>query len=193
MKAKEFRRSARDSLRGKRGVLALTLLLYSLILLGGMIILNGIGLIAELVAGGAFSLGFAVMALNVVRGREVRTENLFDGFKDFGRAFCLFMIEKIFIFLWTLLMIVPGIIKSLSYAMSYYILADDPKIGANEARKRSMKLMYGHKWQLFCLRLSFIGWILLSIPTFGILLFWLIPYINCSEAAFYLKLIGEEP
>ena len=150
MKAKEFRRSARNSLCGKRGVLALTLLLYALILLGGMIILNGIGLIAELVTGGAFSLGFAVMALNVVRGREVRTENLFDGFKDFGRAFCLFMIEKIFIFLWTLLMIVPGIIKSLSYAMSYYILADDSKIGANEARKSSMRLMYGHKWQLFC-------------------------------------------
>lgn len=86
----------------------------------------------------------------------------------------------------------PGIIKALSYSMSWYILCDDPKVGANAARKRSMELMRGHKWKLFCLSLSFIGWWLLCILTLGILSLWVVPYQQTALAHFYRSLTDAE-
>ena len=76
--------------------------------------------------------------------------------------------------------------------MSYFILADDPNIPANEARKRSMEMMRGNKWRLFCLDFSFFGWILLSILTLGVLYFWIIPYIQTARAEFYQDLLARE-
>ena len=73
--------------------------------------------------------------------------------------------------------------------MSYYILADNPTLTQSEARRRSEQLMNGHKFRLFCLHLSFIGWYLLSALTGGILLFWVIPYVQVATAAFYDDLI----
>lgn len=76
--------------------------------------------------------------------------------------------------------------------MSWYILCDDPKVGANAARKRSMELMRGHKWKLFCLSLSFIGWWLLCILTLGILSLWVVPYQQTALAHFYRSLTDAE-
>ncbi len=81
---------------------------------------------------------------------------------------------------------------SYAYSMSWFILADDPNIPANEARKRSIEMMRGNKWRLFCLDFSFIGWILLSILTFGILLFWIMPYMQTARAEFYQDLLAQE-
>ena len=81
---------------------------------------------------------------------------------------------------------------SYAYSMSWFILADDPNIPANEARKRSIEMMRGNKWRLFCLDFSFIGWILLSILTFGILLFWIRPYMQTARAEFYQDLLAQE-
>lgn len=191
MQAKEIRGIAKSKLQGKWGTMALTMFLYSLISAIASAILYGVGTIFFLIAGGAFLLSFTIMALNVTRDREVCVENIFLGFQDFGRSFALYVLQGIFVLLWSLLLIVPGIIKAHAYAMSYYILADDPKVSANDARKRSMTLMEGHKWELFCLRLSFIGWWLLCLLTFGILTFWVNPYVQCAEAVFYQDLIGN--
>lgn len=76
--------------------------------------------------------------------------------------------------------------------MSYYVLADNPEISANEARKRSMQIMRGNKWRLFCLDFSFIGWWLLTVLTLGILSFWIQPYKESACAAFYSRLIAAE-
>ena len=139
---------------------------------------------------GPLTVGFSLVAINFVRTNNPQIENLFVPFSDFVRTLVLWIINTVFTFLWALLLIVPGIIKSISYSMSYYILIDDITISANDARKKSMELMDGHKWRLFCLYCSFIGWILLSLLTFGILLFWVMPYIKVAHAEFYQSLIA---
>ena len=101
------------------------------------------------------------------------------------------ILSTIYIFLWTLLLIIPGIIKSYSYALTPYILVEHPEMSANEAIEESMRLMDGHKFDLFYLQLSFIGWAILSILSLGLGFFWLIPYQMTAQAAFYRDLKNE--
>ena len=191
MRAKDIRGIAWSRLHGKWATMALTTFFYGLITAIASVFLYGFGTIVLVFVGGAFTLSFAMMALSVSRNGDVRVENLFSGFKDFGRSLVLYILQAVFVLLWSLLLIIPGIIMAHAYAMSYYILADDPKISANDARKLSIALMYGHKWELFCLRLSFIGWLFLCLLTFGILIFWVKPYMQCAEAVFYQDLINK--
>lgn len=188
--AEDYREQAWNALRGKWGTMALSALVYSLIF-GACAALSYVyvGAIAQFLIAGPLTLGFSMLGLDVIRGKNVRVEGLFGGFRNFGSAFLLNLINGIFIFLWTLLFIIPGIIKALSYSMGYYILADNPDLSANEARNRSMELMVGHKWRLFCLRFSFIGWWLLCVLTLGILSFWMKPYEEAAVAAFYQSLL----
>lgn len=95
------------------------------------------------------------------------------------------ILRVVFVFLWTLLLIIPGIIKSFSYSMTFYILADNPDLKPQEAIEKSQEMMYGHKWRLFMLYLSFIGWYFLALLTFGIGMLFLQPYIDQSVANFY--------
>lgn len=97
----------------------------------------------------------------------------------------------ILIWLWSLLFIIPGIIKGFSYAMTPFILEENPELTATEAIHRSRMMMKGHKFDLFWLYLSFIGWILLCILTLGIGSLWLDPYIQTSVAAFYEEVKAE--
>ena len=98
----------------------------------------------------------------------------------------------ILICLWTLLLIIPGIIKCFSYAMVPFILAENPDMPANEIITRSREMMDGNKWQAFLLDLSFIGWILFGLVTLGLgFLFWTAPYMYSTRAALYLKLKNE--
>jgi uncharacterized membrane protein len=92
---------------------------------------------------------------------------------------------QVYTLLWTLLFIIPGIIKSLSYAMTPFVLRDNPEMKNNEAIELSMKMMDGHKGDLFWLYLTFIGWGILCIFTFGIGYFWFAPYVQASTAQFY--------
>lgn len=192
MKARDYRRAAWEKLRGKWGVMAIATLIYALILGAcGALSLIYIGGFAALFLTGAFALGLAIMALAAARKQEVRAAQLFDGFKNYGSSLALYLLIAIFTALWTLLFIIPGIVKAYSYSMSWYILADNPQMGANAARKRSMELMRGNKWQLFCLHCSFIGWLLLCILTLGILTLWIAPYLQTAQAEFYRDLIAE--
>ena len=185
LKAKDFRKIAWEKLSGNWTTAVLSYLIMSIIT--GLLAFTFIG---SFLVAGPLSVGFSLVAINFVRKNNPQIENLFVPFNDFVRTFLLWIINNIFILLWTLLLIVPGIIKALSYSMSYYIIIDDINISANDARKKSMQLMEGHKWRLFCLYCSFIGWILLSILTFGILLFWVMPYIQVAQAEFYQSLIA---
>ncbi|MBO4536258.1 MAG: DUF975 family protein [Bacteroidales bacterium] len=103
----------------------------------------------------------------------------------------MFLME-LFVFLWSLLLVIPGIIKALAYAMTPYILVENPEIPAYDAIKLSEKMMMGHKWELFVLYLSFIGWFLLACLTFGIGFLWLTPYIEMSVCEFYEDLKAEQ-
>ena len=190
-RAKEFRRQAWNSISGKWGTLVITYLVYLVIFgcVGALSVIPSLGAvlgsIVTLIITGPFSLGLSIISLNIVRGDNVTVNNLFVGFKRFLDAFLANLINGILIALWSLLFIIPGIIKGYSYSMTYYILADNPSMTANDARKKSMVIMRGNKWRLFCLQLSFIGWLLLCVLTLGILTLWISPYIQTATAAFY--------
>ena len=128
---------------------------------------------------------------DVLKGKEINLRTMFEAFSQYGRYLTFLLLVFIYIFLWSLLLIVPGIIKGFSYAMSYYIMRDHPDMNGEQAICRSMEIMKGHKMDLFLLALSFIGWSLLSILTLGIGLIWLIPYILTAYAAFYDTLKKE--
>lgn len=133
------------------------------------------------------SWGLTVSLLRNHREESVDLENLFDGFRGgrYTRVFCALFLVNLFTFLWALLLIIPGIMKAFSYALTPYILLDEPELTARQAITRSCEIMEGRRWQLFCLYLSFIGWGILSLLTFGIGFLWLAPYMNASIAAFY--------
>ncbi|MCM1545809.1 MAG: DUF975 family protein [Clostridiales bacterium] len=193
LRARDFRQRAWSALSGKWGTMIVIMLIVSLIsgACGGLTII-GVGAIVLLLITGPLSLGVAGSCLRVVRGQSVEVSNTFDGFKNFGGAFLLSLLNSIFIALWSLLFIIPGIIKSYAYSMSFYILNDNPQMDANTARKRSIEMMRGNKWRLFCLDLSFIGWWILCILTLGILSFWVEPYQKVAYAEFYQSLLAEQ-
>lgn len=133
------------------------------------------------------SWGLTVSLLRNHREESVDLENLFDGFRGgrYTRVFCAIFLVNLFTFLWALLLIIPGIMKAFSYALTPYIIMDEPELTARQAITRSCEIMEGRRWKLFCLYLSFIGWGILSLLTFGIGFLWLVPYMNASVAAFY--------
>jgi uncharacterized membrane protein len=94
--------------------------------------------------------------------------------------------------LWSLLLLIPGSIKSYSYAMTEYILKDNPELQNNAAIEKSMEMMNGHKLRLFLLHLSFIGWYIVGVLTLFIGFFWIIPYVHTAEAAFYEDLKAQQ-
>ncbi len=128
----------------------------------------------------------------LVEGDDRITANSFrEGFKPYWRSVWAYLFRGILIALWSLLLVIPGIIKSLSYAMTMYIVKDHPELTVNEAIDLSKDMMYGHKYDLFYLYISFIGWYLLSILTLGIGTFWLMPYIETAQASFYEDVKAE--
>ena len=138
------------------------------------------------------SFGFSIAFLLFIRGQKDNViENMFGELKNYGRALGVPLLTTVFTFLWALLLIIPGIIKAYSYAMANFIAKDHPELGAYDCIKESMKVMDGHKWDLFLLDLSFIGWALLCILTLGIGFLWLQPYIMTSHAIFYKELKAE--
>ncbi len=141
--------------------------------------------------GGAVELGYCRFNKNLIKGYNPQFSDLFSRFNLFGKALGLRLVTTIFIVLWTLLFIIPGIIASYRYSMAFYIMDDDPSIGIMEAINRSSDMMRGNKFRLFCLQISFIGWAILCLFTLGIGFLWLNPYIHAATAAFYLEVSGQ--
>ena len=135
--------------------------------------------------------GYSIVILSVMRGGEMNIGGLFDGFNDFGRIVGTKLLQAIYTFLWTLLLVIPGIIKNYSYAMTDFILKDQPELANNAAIEKSMAMMDGNKMKLFLLDLSFIGWAILCLFTFGIGFLFLQPYVQSAHAAFYEDLKAQ--
>lgn len=181
-------RAARESLKGQWGLAIGTFLIYVLLTsLPGSV--ESRGSILTLIIGGPFALGAAIFSLSLSRGKEARLEQIFQGFNRFSTAFVAYLLMILYVLLWTLLLIVPGIIAALGYSMTFYILADDTSIKPEEALKKSKAMMNGHKLKLFYLCLRFFLLALLCILTLGIGFLWLIPFIHITMAKFYDDLL----
>ncbi len=147
--------------------------------------------LAALIIGGPMYVGLCYYLLIIARGQNSKFEDLFMGFKQFIRNMLGSLLVSIYVLLWSFLLIIPGIIKAFSYSMVFYIMADDPNISVDDAISLSRKIMDGNKMKLFELRISFIGWMLLGLFTFGLLYIWLIPYMQMAEVNFYEDLISK--
>lgn len=143
------------------------------------------------IIGGTIQLGYAQYLLNQHDGKEFSFNDLFSQFHRFGQGFAQNFLTVLYVFLWMLLFIVPGIIKAFSYAMTPFIMADHPELSASEAITRSREMMDGHKLELFVLDLTFIGWIILCALTFNIGYIFLNPYKNAAYAVFYRQISGQ--
>lgn len=162
-----------------------------LVFLGVLLIALVVWAIVIMVIGGPITLGYAQYNLNLVDGCNPQFSDLFSKFNQFGQGFCVQFLRNLFIVLWTLLFIIPGIVKSYSYAMAAYIAAENPEMSATEAIDESKILMEGNKWRLFCLDISFIGWSILCIFTLGIGNLFLRPYREAAFAEFYREIVRE--
>ncbi len=156
-----------------------------------LVILIVVYAIISIVIGGAVSLGYAKYNLDLIEGKPVQAQFLFSQFDRIGDGFVMRLLTTVYIFLWSLLFVIPGIIATYSYALAPYILYENPGMKPNEAIRRSKEMMKGRKWQLFCLLISFIGWALLSVLTFGIGMLFLRPYMETAGAAFYRQVKAE--
>lgn len=136
--------------------------------------------------------GYRKFNLNLVDGAEGEINQLFSYFPQWKNLACAGLLQWLYIFLWTLLLIIPGIIASYSYAMTSYILAEHPTLTASQAIEHSKLLMAGNRWRLFCLDISFIGWGILATLTLGIGYLWLVPYQEAARAAFYREISATE-
>ena len=209
MRAKDFRAQARAALRGKWGV-AVAVGLVANILSGGIGITNTGSVGAEgyldfaghdawimaltiaiasallsLLIGGAVQMGWARFNTKLIKGQDVRFGDLFSQFHRLWTCICMNLVMGFFIILWSLLFIIPGIIAGYSYAMTPYILAENPQLTGRQAIELSKTMMEGNRWRLFCLHVSFLGWALLCVLTFGLGNLALNPYTYAAEAAFY--------
>ncbi|MFD3157763.1 DUF975 family protein [Haloimpatiens sp. FM7330] len=153
---------------------------------------TNLGSLLNLILGGPLTLGLVTYLLNLFRDNNSKIEDVFSGFSSFGKSFVLNLLISIFVFLWTLLLIIPGIIASINYSMSFYILHDNPELSATQALNKSKEMMDGNKLRLFKLWLSFLGWFILGIISFGIGFIWITPYYNAALTAFYEDLKIKE-
>ena len=166
---------------------------------GFMVLLSIIGFITTVLmilhftVGGAATLGYAKFNLHLLDQKEASFSDLFSEFRRFGAGFMMQALRVVYIFLWSLLFFIPGVCAAYSYAMTPYILMENPEMTANEAIGKSKELMYGNRWRLFCLEISFIGWSLLSLfLTLGLGNLALKPYREASFAAFYREIKEEK-
>ena len=138
-------------------------------------------------------LGYSVAHKDLLQNGDaaVTRNTIRHAFTDYVRNAVSILLVYVYTALWTLLFIVPGIIKGLAYSLTPFIVKDNPQLSPNQAINLSMKMMKGHKFDLFYLYLSFIGWIFLAILTLGIDLLWVIPYMQTSMAAFYLDVKND--
>ena len=164
--------------------------IYTVITILGVVF--GILVFVSFIIGGTVQLGYVSYLLKQHDKEHFEFRDLFSQFHRFGQGFAQAFLRVLYTFLWTLLLIIPGLIKSLSYAMTPFIMIDHPEMTANEAITASKELMDGHNGELFWLGLTFFGWSLLCALTLGIGNLFLNPYMNASYAAFYRDICKKQ-
>ncbi len=183
----EIKAQAKANFKQQLGISILAFVLYSVIT---SVVSGATFGIAAFFLLPPLTVGFAYFSLRVYRGDTVEiTDMLSTGFRDYMKSLVGILWMYLFTFLWSLLFVIPGIIKSIAYSMTPYILAERDDVSAQDAIKVSMEMTYGHKMEIFVMGLSFIGWWLLTGLTFGILAFFFTgPYTATSFAGLYEEL-----
>lgn len=148
--------------------------------------------LAQFIIGGVIELGFATYLLKQHNKANFELQDLFSKFDRFGQGFAQRFLRGLYVTLWSLLFVIPGIVKGYAYAMTPFIMAENPEMSASDAITASRELMDGHKGDLFILDLSFIGWGILAAVTCNIGHLALNPYRNAAYAAFYKDLTAHK-
>jgi len=195
-----YKDRALENLKGNWGTAAIVTLVYFLIYEGinwlvGSFLSTASGAIFQLVwMAACLPLMWSYMALflDFTRGGSLEVGKLFAGYSDFGRVFGAYFLYMLVVIIGCICFIVPGIILALMFSQFIFIQKDDPTIGAIDSLKKSAEIMKGHKWELFVLLLSFIGWAILAILTLGIGLLFLEPYMMSTCAHYYEDLKKEQ-
>ncbi len=191
----EIRAKAREALGGN--IFGKTWLLSLVAVAVASLVINlasqiscGIG---TFLISGPIYVGVHIAFLRLVRReRDMQIGSIFEGCNDFGSNLMVGVMYTLIVSLWTMLFIIPGIVKSYSYALVYYIKADHPEYGWRECLDESAKMMNGNRMRLFKLNISFIGWMLLATLACGIGTLWVSPYMQASTAVFYEELKREQ-
>jgi uncharacterized membrane protein len=187
--SRELRHQAWEQLRKSYWMVLVVTLIVTMLPAASSIAVIGFLILGPLLVGQAIYL--IDMIDNNTDGSKI--ELIIEGFKrSFVNSMLASILVGIFTFLWSLLFIIPGIIKFFAYAMTPYIIAENPNIDAMAAIDKSQEMMKGHKMELFMLHLSFIGWYLLAALTFGVGMIFLLPYVKTAEANFYIELRGKK-
>jgi uncharacterized membrane protein len=181
---------ARKQLKGLWGLgVSITIITFAINI--GLGLIPKVGGIINFIITGPFTIGIAMFYLTVARKQsEPRVGQIFEGFNYFAVGFVASLLMAIFIILWALLLIIPAIVACLSYAMTYFILAENPQTRGLDAIRKSKEMMKGYRWKLFCLGLRFIGWVILGLLSLGIGFLWITPYFWTSFANFYIDIKG---
>lgn len=199
MNTAELKANAKEQLRGKWAVAIGTVLVANILIDSDVMYkvsekfgLIGLSISCSLISlflGGVISVGLCKFLLDMTTKREEpRFEALFSQFNIYLKTLGLNILITLSVCIGTILFIVPGIIVGLMFSQSYYILSEDPSKSITQCIKESVDMMNGHKWDLFYLELTFIGWWLLTAITVGIAGLWVAPYVKVTETNFYLSI-----
>ena len=199
MNTAELKSKAKEQIRGKWAVAIGTVLIANIILeldvgykAASELGIEGLSYSLDLITlllGGVISVGLCRFLLDMATKREEpRFNTLFSSFDIYLKTLGLNLLITLAVLVGTLLFIVPGIIVYLMFSQVFYILSEDPSKSITQCINESVNLMNGHKWELFYLKLTFIGWWLLALVTLGIAALWVSPYQKLTEANFYLYL-----
>ncbi len=183
MNASDFRRVANEKVNAQ---MTNSIIIYLVFLVISSFALGTV--VGEFVLMGPLTLGLVKFAKAISKGEKVEVDVLFKGIDNFVSAMIVWILKTVFTFLWALLFLIPGLVKHYAYSMSMYLLEEEPQLDPLEALKRSQALMQGHKWRLFCLEVSYIGWFILSALTFGVLLLWVMPKYEVAHYEFFKDL-----
>ena len=207
----QIRQESLAAMRGNWGSAVVVAIVYLMIIFAGSFVAALLGkvvgapvdsgvqellnLLVSIFVAYPMSFSLAKLFLGFVRGeQQLYVGGVFSAFKApcYGKSVGLYLLISIYTFLWALLLIVPGIIKSLAYSLAPYVLADNPELTADQAISRSMAMMKGHKMDLFLMVLGYVGFGLLSLLALGIPLLWLHPYYQTIMAKFYEEVKSEQ-
>lgn len=197
----ELKNAAKSQIKGKIGILFLISLIIVGITFIATFVLSLIPVVGSLISSifiaPAFSLSLYKVYLTVAAGGTPVAGDSFEGFYDFWAAFKVTFLVGLYTFLWSLLFVIPGIVKAYSYSMAMYVLAENKGKSARECIEESKKMTEGKKMDLFVLDLSFIGWVILGYLTLGIAYIWIMPYVLATRANAYNTIkpvpVAEEP
>lgn len=185
-----YKSYAKECLSGNWGA-AILVSIVSVVASSLLGLIPVVGTILSLLIAGQIAVGALRYYTKLIRKEDAKFSNMFEDFHKFLSSFAVYLLQFLLIILWFFLFIIPGIIAIYSYSMAFFLKNKHPEMRAFNILQLSKKIMQGRKWELFCLELSFFGWILVGIITFGIGFFYVGPYMQAATTKFFEDAYNE--